>query len=139
MFSNCVLMVEDDPNLGPLVRKVLETNGYRVFSAASTGEALRIWAQTNHGIQVALVDLTLSGQMTGEPLARQLRSDNPSLRVILTSGRMLWPDRPLERLSYFAFLPKPFLPSDLLRLVQRAFANIPVDQSHEPAPGSVPG
>src|SRR4051794_26861355 len=105
MFSNCVLLVEDDPNLGPLVRKVLESNGYRVFSATNASDATAIWEQSNHSIQIALIDLTLSGQMAGEPLARQLKSDNPSVQVILTSGRMLWPDRPLERLSDVAFLP----------------------------------
>ena len=79
MFSNSVLVVEDDPSLGPLIQRVLSINGFRAICATSAAEALHLWQEAEQQLPVALVDLTLPGGMSGEVLVRRLKSDKPSL------------------------------------------------------------
>src|SRR5688572_12383502 len=85
MFSNSVLVVEDDPYLGPLLVRLLLGQGFRVYSATTAAEALQVWNETGQAVPVAIVDLTLPGGVSGEILARQLKADKPSLNLIVTS------------------------------------------------------
>ena len=121
MYSDCVLVIEDDPSLGPLVQIVLEAKGFRVLRATTAVDALRIWEETGHAIPVALVDLTLEREMKGEALARQFISENPSLKVIITSGRLLWPETEYRGFPNASYLQKPFTIAELVRVVQSAF------------------
>jgi len=131
MRSNYVLVVEDDPCLRPLIQAVLSANGFDPRCAANAAEALSVSEQTGKTLQVALVDLTLPGAMTGEELIEQLKGQNPNLSLVITSGR-LPPEDLLERLRDAAYLQKPFLPSELLRAVRTAFKKVSEPKSVAP-------
>jgi len=124
MLTNSVLVVEDDAGLRPLVQRVLSTHGYLPLCAATASEALELWYQSGKTIRVALLDLTLPGEMSGEELAKKLKLDRPDLGLIITSG-FLSPDALLSVLGSPSYLQKPFMPAELLRVVQEAFSKLP--------------
>ena len=115
-----VLVVEDEPVLRELVREILCQYKYRVVEACTGLEALRIWDEFNGEIDLLLTDMVMPEGLTGTELARQLRQRNPDLRVIFTSGYsaeiMGSENLPGEAL----FLPKPYHPPQLARIVRQA-------------------
>jgi PAS domain S-box-containing protein len=122
-WLNSILVVEDDPSLSPLIQSVLRTHGFQALCATSAVEALRLWAETDRATPVALIDLGLPGEMSGEALARQLKAEKSSLKVIITSGCPLWPESSIPGLADVTFLQKPFLPADLVRVVRQSVSD----------------
>jgi CheY-like chemotaxis protein len=78
-----ILCVDDEENPLALRTLVLQKAGYRVLSAKSAAQALKILSSNK-------VDLVLSDQLmpgkTGTELAREIKTSNPNLPVILISG-----------------------------------------------------
>ena len=133
MLSNAVLIVEDDASLRPLMVRVLSANGFVALCAATAEEALRLWEDTAKEVPVAIVDLTLPGEISGEVLVQRLKTDNPHLSVVITSGRLA-PEELVGCIKDAAYLQKPFMPAELIAVVRAAFAkllevNVPPEQS----------
>jgi len=114
-----VLVVEDDPAVRSLVRRVLEGAGYEVAAASSGDEALAL-ASRDGGTRLVLTDVALPG-MNGLDLARRLAAERPQVRVLFMSGYIepslavasgLDPGQELLR--------KPFAAEELLRRVRAA-------------------
>lgn len=118
-------MIEDEPGLRALLERVLAGAGYQVSSAREAEEAFEVWERMGGVFTVALIDLKLPGQVGGREIAARLRSENPTLQIILTSGEMPVLDHTFDWLEPFAFLLKPFSLSQLLNAVRAAFANHP--------------
>ena len=78
-----ILVVDDDRNILKLLRMRLEANGYQVFSAAQSQEALKI--VENEAIDLALVDLKLDGE-NGIDLTKDLHQINPVIPVIILTA-----------------------------------------------------
>jgi PAS domain S-box-containing protein len=111
--SATVLVVEDDEGLRRLMVRVLERSAYRVLEAESAESALELVAGRADTIDLLLSDVVM-GPTTGHDLARTLQSENPILRVLLTSGSA--DPTVLEGLAPGSaiFLAKPFKPSELI-------------------------
>lgn len=108
-----VLFTEDESQVRALTRLQLERGGYRVLSAGSADEAIRI-AQTYEGTIDALVtDIVMPG-INGIELASRLSAELPSLRILFVSG-YAEVEIPKEGLMSTArLLPKPFTMKELL-------------------------
>jgi len=111
--SATVLVAEDDEDLRRLMVQVLSRNGYRVLTAESGELALDVARGFDGAIDLLVSDVEMS-ELPGPELAASLQRENPSLRILLTSGsaeatvlRDLLP-------GTSAFLPKPFRPSALI-------------------------
>lgn len=79
-----LLVVEDDPDAAASLTELLTEAGHNVvgpFHSAAAAEA----AAALHSIDAALLDINLSGEMTGVQLARVL-TDRWAVRVIFISG-----------------------------------------------------
>jgi len=102
-----ILVVEDEPGIRALVRKILRRERYEVLEAGSGEEALR---QTGQGgrVDLLLTDVMLPG-MTGRELAERMRETIPSVKVLYVSG---YTDDEAVRIGAFPpgskFLQKPF-------------------------------
>ena len=81
-----ILLVEDDPAVRMVTRRVLETAKYHVLEAASSREALEVWSR--HGSEIALVltDIMMPEGVNGRDLVEKLRAQRPGLKVIFMSG-----------------------------------------------------
>ena len=112
-----VLVVEDEPALGQVIRRFLSRNGYRILLAAQGEEALELFESCDH-VDLLLSDVVMPG-MSGLELSEKLRRKNPHLKVLYISG---YTDNSLVRAQIregrVDFLPKPFSPDALCRKVR---------------------
>jgi len=118
-----ILVVEDEPSVMGLLRRVLGRHGYNVLEAVNLEEAVQRFKDSGRQIDLLLADVGLPG-ISGVHLALLLRSELPGLRVILTSG---YPPHAcsvrdsgfLDRLGSDSVivLLKPFLPQALLNAI----------------------
>ena len=80
-----ILLVEDEEIVRNLMRQMLETCGYQVIEASSGVEALEIFKQTDHKIDLLLTDVVMP-LMGGRELAENLVNLQPHIKVLFTSG-----------------------------------------------------
>lgn len=106
-----ILVVDDDPSICMLLRRVLQRAGYRVQEAHGGQQALEAIAAMRPAL--VLVDRMMPG-MTGDELVSSLRAESSPIPCIMMSA--LAPDRQVNDLPYLA---KPFAMETLLDLVGR--------------------
>jgi two-component system cell cycle sensor histidine kinase/response regulator CckA len=116
-----VLVVDDEDPVRELITYVLDSHGYRVFSARHAREALFLHAGFPGTIHLLLTDICMHPHEDGFVLARTLRCGRPDLRIIYASG-YVESDRLQREVDGTGglFLPKPFTPAALLDAVQRS-------------------
>lgn len=80
-----ILIVEDEPSILNMGRKILEKLGYAVFTANTTIEAIQI--AENHASEISLLitDVVMP-EMNGKDLAELLIRFNPKLKLLFMSG-----------------------------------------------------
>ena len=110
-----VLLVEDDPAVRSLSRRVLERHGYTVLEAHHGRDALRVADQFKQPIQLLLTDMMMP-ELTGADVWATLSKQRPDLRVLFMSG---YTNDEMVRRGLLepraAFVQKPFNPFDLAR------------------------
>lgn len=80
-----VLLVDDDQMIIDIGKKLLEKLGYRVFVALGGEEALALYKAHWQEIDLVILDLAMP-VMDGEAVYDALKSLNPQVKVILSSG-----------------------------------------------------
>jgi two-component system, cell cycle sensor histidine kinase and response regulator CckA len=117
-----ILLVEDEPGIRALVRKILRREHYAVLEAGSAEEAMNVAAAQEGRIDLLLTDVILPG-MNGRELAEGMRESLPDLRVLYASG---FTSDEAVRAGTFPpgakFLQKPFTLSALVGKVREALA-----------------
>lgn len=118
-----VLIVDDDLMVLQLGQEVLNLYGYEVLTASSEEEALEIHASADNRIALAILDLTLAGGREGLEIAKVLRSHDPAIKTIISSGF----DLSCEALDQFesivdTYLYKPYEMHALAGEVERLLA-----------------
>jgi CheY-like chemotaxis protein len=115
-----ILLVEDETEVRQVIAKLLGENGYIVFEAGSSEEALDIFEREMGNFRLVFSDVVLPGK-DGLQLVEQLVLYKPELRVLLTSGysddRSRWLD---VQQRGFRFVEKPLTSADLLRATRQA-------------------
>jgi CheY-like chemotaxis protein len=118
--TETIFLVEDEPSLRKLARKILERHGYHVLETANGPEALPLWAAHRETVALLLTDMVLPGGMSGMELSRRLKSERPGLKVVYVSGYSL--DAIAGKLELRAgetFIQKPFRPDQLLKTIRQ--------------------
>jgi CheY-like chemotaxis protein len=80
-----ILLVEDEPAVLDLTRRLLEKLGYRVLPAVSPSEAIRLAEEHGEEIRLLMTDVIMP-EMNGRELSRRLLSLNPKLGRLFMSG-----------------------------------------------------
>ncbi|GLS45245.1 hypothetical protein GCM10007884_32340 [Methylobacterium brachythecii] len=83
--GQCVLIVEDNVEVGKFATQILEDIGYRTTWAANAEEALEKLGADGAGFDVVFSDVVMPG-MGGIELAKTLQRRMPDLPVLLASG-----------------------------------------------------
>jgi two-component system, cell cycle sensor histidine kinase and response regulator CckA len=109
-----VLVVDDEPAVREITRRLLERSGFDVRVATNGAEALREWERDPAAVDLVLTDLAMPG-MDGRTLIGRLRERDPSVRVLCMSG-FAGPDGMRDD----AVLEKPFTVAELLARVREA-------------------
>jgi CheY-like chemotaxis protein len=117
-----ILLVEDEPNVRRIAKRILERHGYTVLEASNGLEALRVMERRQEPIALVLTDLVMP-EMGGRELASRLRVVSPTSRVLFMSG---YTEDAVLRQSVMepgaVFLDKPFTFDTLIRKVREALA-----------------
>ena len=113
-----ILVVDDDPTIGPWVRGALEPLGYVVLTTVDPSEAIRMGKDRPGDIELLLVDVVMP-LMDGRKLAQRLRTLRPRLKVVFMSGYGL---SELEEMGA-PFMVKPFGMDELAQMVAATLRN----------------
>jgi PAS domain S-box-containing protein len=123
-----LLLVEDEPSVRGLARRILESHGYRVIEAGDVESAEALAAAHPGRLHLLVSDVILPGA-NGRELHQRLSKRQPGLRVLFMSGYtddVIMQHGVLE--TGVRFLQKPFSVVDLTRKVREAL--------DAPTPGS---
>jgi CheY-like chemotaxis protein len=121
--GDTILLVEDEPALLKLGRRMLEALGYRVLAAPGPYEALDI-ADREEGIDLLVTDVIMP-RMNGRELMNSLKRIHPELRVLYISGytaEVIANQGVLEEDVHF--LQKPFSMNALSRALAEALGKV---------------
>jgi len=117
--TETLLVVEDEPSVRHLARRVLEDLDYEVLSASNGQDALHV-AREHDGapIRMVVTDVIMP-LMGGKAMAESLKATYPSLKILFTSGYTedaIANDEMIE--AGVGFLFKPYTPATLARKVR---------------------
>jgi PAS domain S-box-containing protein len=121
--TGTVLVVDDEPEVLDVARRMLTRLGLRVVAAPDGPAALRLLAEAGGRVDLALIDAGLPA-LSGAELAQAARRVCPGLPVLLMSGRVeqeVLTER--ARVEALGFIAKPFTLADLGAAVRQALAS----------------
>ncbi len=115
-----ILLVDDETPILTALRDLLEKQNYRVLVAGNGEEAIRLFLQQSHAIQLVVTDVMMP-VMDGLALINTLRKLKPAIKVIATTGLEAEEKfGELAALGVIATLAKPFSPPAMLKAIQQA-------------------
>jgi DNA-binding NtrC family response regulator len=82
--NHTILVVDDEPEIRKLVTAMLVRNGYRVLTADTGENAIRLF-KNNPGVNLLLTDVVAPG-MSGPMIADQIAALDPDIKVVFMSG-----------------------------------------------------
>ena len=83
--SPMVLVVDDDPAVRDVIRKLLEVRGAYVLTAADGHDAMPLFQAHRHRIRTIVLDLVLD-HVHGMDFLRQIRDDLPDVRIVFCTA-----------------------------------------------------
>ena len=116
-MARTILVVEDEPTLRETLAEALETDGFRVISAADGREALTVFRAERPDL--VLLDLMLP-ELSGVEVCRRIKAQRPEQKVLICSAAIM-PDaeRALIEMGVCDHLMKPYHPDVLLAYIAR--------------------
>src|ERR1700689_5479086 len=117
-----ILLVEDEEGLRALTARGLTSRGYTVLEAGNGVEAIDVLEKIDGRVDLVVSDVVMP-EMDGPTLLRELRSRDPSLKIIFVSGYAEDAfQKHLPADGQFAFLAKPFTLKQLVNEVKDTLA-----------------
>ena len=116
-----ILVVDDEPSVLNLCRRILQLGGYSVQAASNGMDALRLLS--TNPIDLALLDVMMPG-MNGVELARRIHTAKPGVAIVLMSG--YGPQeigRVVGDIQPYRVIWKPFKTDSLLRMIENVLAS----------------
>jgi PAS domain S-box-containing protein len=118
-----VLVVEDEPAVLELVRRILSGHGYEVLTASSPEAAVAVSDRYSGPIDVVLTDVVMP-HASGKHVTDRIRADRPDARVLYMTGHA---DEVVSRSGVageeIAVIEKPFHTDVLLRRVREVIGH----------------
>jgi two-component system, cell cycle sensor histidine kinase and response regulator CckA len=119
-----VLVVDDEPTVRRLARRVLLEDGFEVIEAADGAEALDLVDGSADPLRVVVSDIVMP-KLNGVQLLQRLSITHPELPVILMSG-YAGPELAERGIQApCSLLVKPFKPEELVAEVRRCIRGQP--------------
>jgi len=113
-----ILVAEDDPGLRILSRRMLESFGYKVITAADGEVALAKFLENREHINLVMLDMIMP-KKNGKEVSEAIRRLCPKMKILFASGYTMEIIANKDLLKGdFNFIPKPYRSKDLLRQVR---------------------
>ncbi len=121
-----ILLVEDDPNLGILIKEFLEVKDYEVILAQDGEEGWQKYSGSNFNL--AILDIMMP-KKDGFSLARDIRKIDEDIPIIFLTAKSLQTDK-IEGFKIGAddYITKPFSMEELLLRIARILKRITKNQ-----------
>ncbi len=120
MPKQSVLVVEDEELMRSILRRLLESEGYRVVTADSAENALELFAADRFA--VVLTDIKMAGIDGIELLDRIKSIDEEAMVIIMTAYSSVDSAIAALRKGAYDYITKPFVNDDLLQTIRNAAA-----------------
>jgi PAS domain S-box-containing protein len=119
--GHCILVVEDNPELGAIVQQSLEALDYTTVMTTSAEQALEELGMDFRRFAAVFSDVVMDG-MGGVALGQEVRRLYPGLPLVLSSGysNVL----ASEQKHGFKLLPKPYSLDELAQTLHQAIAGV---------------
>jgi len=111
-----ILVVDDEPAILMMLKRLLQPEGYEVQTAPSGREGLNAFQQGPWDL--VTVDRAMP-EMNGEEMAAQMRNIAPKVPIILITG---FPNAVVRPELFDAVLAKPFRSAELLQSIAQTLA-----------------
>lgn len=117
-----IALVEDEIDLNNLIKTYLEKNDYEVVSYTKGVDAIN---NINDNINLWILDIMLSDDISGYDIIKKIREINPNVPVIFTSAR----DKDLDKiigleLGSDDYITKPYSPKELVLRVNNIIKRV---------------
>jgi PAS domain S-box-containing protein len=115
-----ILVIDDEPPVANMEKKILERLGYEVAASTNPLEALQTFQAKPDQYDLVVTDMTMP-EMMGDELARKLLGIRPDISIILCTGfsERISEDR-AKALGIKELIMKPILKNDFATAVRRA-------------------
>ena len=111
-----ILLAEDDPNFGDVLKSYLDLNGYEVDLAKDGVEALQLFNKKNYDL--CILDVMMP-KMDGFELAKEIRKKNKDIPIIFLTAKAMQDDVLKGfKLGADDYITKPFNSEELLYRVK---------------------
>lgn len=113
-----VLVVEDEPLMLDLLRRVFTRRGYQVLTAADGEEALEVYRRHATAIDAVVLDVGLP-KLGGWEVFLKMKEENSEVRVVIASG-YIEPElkTKMREVEIGHVVQKPYMPNQVLEAVR---------------------
>jgi CheY-like chemotaxis protein len=115
--TETILLVDDEPMLRDLGRRILQRHGYQILLAEDGRQAVEIYRREQQHIDLVILDLTMP-HLSGRDALQQLLQINPAVRVVLASGYFSEDLTESGQEGVLSFISKPYRDQDLVNTVR---------------------
>lgn len=112
-----ILLIEDEPDVREMIRRLLEFRGFRTLVAENGSAGLALYREHLSGVHAIVTDMRMP-DMSGTEVIYEIRRLNPNARIVVMSGVVDHNYRFLEEPGRLAYLPKPMTSAELVHAVQ---------------------
>lgn len=117
--NETLLLVDDEMIIRRMGKRLFERFGYRVLMAPSGAHAIRL-IKTTPKIDLLILDKVMP-KMDGFETFRRIKQIRPNMKALLTSGYVqMDASEELKKEGFLGFIPKPFSPEEILRIVRES-------------------
>lgn len=120
-MAHRILIIDDDREMIVLGRLILERDGFEVVSASSGQEGLEILQQSDHRVELVLLDIMMLG-MDGWQVLKTIRSNEQLANlpvIMLTARHYLENESEISNYEgmFDGYVVKPFVVKDLMKKI----------------------
>lgn len=114
-----ILLVDDEEIIRVTGKKILEHMGYKVITANNGKDALNIFKEIHHHIDLIIMDM-LMPKLNGRETFMEMKKINNKCKVIISSGFLKDNDiEELKKIGLLGFIHKPYRSNELNKLLQK--------------------
>jgi DNA-binding NtrC family response regulator len=116
-----ILIVDDEPQIRSMLKKLLSRNGFETIEARDGQNAISTVRELSGDIAALVTDIDMKG-MSGIELAKTVQSEFPTIQILLLSAVPNWEGELNRGVPGSVFLQKPFDPAMLVQTLKHLLA-----------------